>query len=70
MELLSAIRRIIARKIVERREPHIATMREVFELTGKSEAVQLYEADPLLKEGLISIGKTFNGVYYKLRNHD
>lgn len=67
MELLSAIRRIIARKIVERREPHIATVREVFELTGKSEAVQLDEADPLLKEGLISIGKTFNDVYYKLR---
>ena len=67
MELLSAIRRIIARKIVERRDPHIATVREVFELTGKSEAVQLDEADLLLKEGLISIGKTFNGNYYKLK---
>lgn len=67
MELLSAIRRIIARKIVERREPHIATVCEIFELTGKSEAVQLDEADPLLKKGLISIGKTFNDVYYKLR---
>ena len=65
--MLKAIKKIIARKIVERREPHIATAREVFELTGKSEAVQLDEADPLLKEGLISIGKTFNGVYYKLR---
>ena len=49
MEFLSAIRRIIARKIVERREPHIATVREVFELTGKSEVVQLDEADPLTK---------------------
>lgn len=69
MELLSAIRRIIARKIVERREPHIATVREVFELTGKSEAVQLDEAEPLLKLGLISIGKTFNDMYYKLKNY-
>lgn len=65
--MLNTIRKIIARKIVERREPHIATVREVFELTGKSEAVQLDEADPLLKEGLISIGRTFNDVYYKLR---
>ena len=67
MELLSAIRRMIARKIVERRDPHIATVREVFELTGKSEATQFDEAAPLLKEGLISIGRTFNDVYYKLR---
>lgn len=65
--MLNTIRKIIARKIVERREPHIATVREVFELTGKSEAVQLDEAEPLLKEGLISMGKTFNGVYYKLK---
>ena len=65
--MLNTIRKIIARKIVERREPHIATVREVFELTGKSEAVQLDEAVPLLKEGLISIGKTFNGNYYKLK---
>ena len=65
--MLNTIRKIIARKIGERREPHIATVREIFELTGKSEAVQLDEAVPLLKEGLISIGKTFNGNYYKLK---
>lgn len=67
--MLKAIKQIIARKIAERREPHIATVREVFELTGKSEAVQLDEADPLLKEGLISMGKTLNSVYYKLKNY-
>ena len=67
MELLSAIRRIIARKIVERRDPHIATVREVFELTGKSEAVQLDEAEVLVAKGVITTGRTFNGVYYKLK---
>ena len=67
MELLSAIRRIIARKIVERKQPYVATAMEVYSLTGIEPDVQRDEAEALVAKGVITTGRTFNGIYYKLK---
>ena len=67
MELLSAIRRIIARKIVERKQPYVATAMEVYSLTGIEPDVQRDEAEVLVAKGVITTGRTFNGIYYKLK---
>ena len=67
MELLSAIRRIIARKIVERKQPYVATVMEVYSLTGIEPDVQRDEAEVLVAKGVITTGRAFNGIYYKLK---
>ena len=67
MELLSAIRRIIARKIVERKQPYVATAMEVYSLTGIEPDVQRDEAEVLVAKGVITTGRIYNGIYYKLK---
>lgn len=62
-----AIKQIIARKIVERKQPYIATAMEVYSLTGIELDVQRDEAEVLVAKGVITTGRTFNGVYYKLK---
>ena len=64
--MLKAVRMIVARKVIARRQPYVATSREVYELTGKSQAVQLDEAAALERRGVLIIGKTFNDFYYKI----
>lgn len=68
--MLRVIRMIIARKIVARREPHIATAMEVYAATGLNAMDQRDEAEALSAKGLLTIGRTFNGVYYKLKEYD
>ena len=62
-----AIKQIIARKIVERKQPYIATAMEVYSLTGIELDVQRDEAEVLVEKGVITTGRTFNGIYYKLK---
>lgn len=62
-----AIRQIIARKIVERKHPLIATAMEVYSLTGIELDAQRDEAEMLVAKGVITTGRTFNGIYYKLK---
>lgn len=62
-----AIKQIIARKIVERKQPYIATAMEVYSLTGVGPDVQRAEAEALVAKGVITTGRTFNGIYYKLK---
>lgn len=67
MSLIRAIRQIIARKIVERRAPAVATGMEVYNMTGKGLEQQRDEAEVLVAKGVITTGRTFNGIYYKLK---
>lgn len=62
-----AIKQIIARKIVERKQPYVATAMEVYSLTGIEPDVQRDEAEALVAKGVITMGRTFNGMYYKLK---
>lgn len=64
--MLKAVKMIIGRKVVERKAPLVATSREVYEMTGKSLTVQLNEAAALERQGVLIVGKTFNGFYYKI----
>lgn len=64
--MLKAIKMIIGCKVVQRKAPLVATSREVYDLTGKSQAVQLDEAAALERRGVLIVGKTFNGFYYKI----
>ena len=62
-----AIKQIIARKIVERKPPYVATAMEVYSLTGIELDVQRDEAEVLVAKGVITTGRIFNGIYYKLK---
>lgn len=64
--MLKTIKIIIGRKVVERIAPLVATSHEVYEMTGKNLQEQLDEASKYEKDGIIIIGKTFNGIYYKI----
>lgn len=61
-----SIKQIIARKIVERKQPY-ATGMEVYKMTGKGLEQQRDEARGLVDKGVISMGRTFNDVYYKTK---
>lgn len=65
--MLKVIRKIIARKIVERKQPYVATGMEVYKMTGKGLEQQRDEAEVLVAKGVITTGRTFNGIYYKLK---
>ena len=64
--MLKAIKMIIGRKCVERKFPLIATAYEVFAATGLTREQQSVEASRLAAAGTITIGDTFNDVYYSL----
>ena len=64
--MLKAIERIIAKKRVERRRPLHATAIEVAAVTGIPVMEQLKMARQLERNGIVVVGKTFNGVYYQL----
>lgn len=64
MTLAKAVRLIVARKVLEKRHPQIATEREVRALRGVSTTAEeiAHAAD------VISSGKTFYEDYYELKN--
>lgn len=64
--MLKTIEKIIAKKRFERRRPLHATAIEVAAATGISVAKQLELVRPLERNGIVVIGKTFNGIYYQL----
>lgn len=64
--MLKAIEKIIAKKRVERRRPLHATAIEVAALTGIPVMEQLKMARQLECNGIVVVGKTFNGIYYQL----
>ena len=64
--MLKAIEKIIAKKRVERRRPLHATAIEVVALTGIPVMEQLKMVRQLEHNGIVVVGKTFNGVYYQL----
>lgn len=66
MELLHAIEQIVANKRVERRRPLHATAIEVAAVTGIPVMEQLKKARQLERNGIVVVGKTFNGIYYQL----
>ena len=66
MELLQAIEQIVAKKRVERRRPLYATVMEVAALTGIPVMEQLKMVRQLERNGIVVVGKTFNGIYYQL----
>ena len=66
MELLQAIEQIVAKKRVEHRRPLHALAIEVAALTGIPVVEQLKEVHQLERQGIVVVGKTFNGVYYRL----
>lgn len=66
MELLHAIEQIVANKRVARRRPLHATAIEVAALTGIPVMEQLKMVRQLERNGIVVVGKTFNGIYYQL----
>lgn len=64
--MLKAIEQIIAKKRVECRRPLYATAMEVAALTGIPVMEQLKMVRQLERNGIVVVGKTFNGVYYQL----
>lgn len=64
--MLKTIEKIIAKKTLERRRPLCATAMEVAAATGISVAKQLELVRPLEYSGVVVVGKTFNGIYYRL----
>lgn len=57
---------IIAQKCVEARRPLIATSMEVMRRTGMTRDEQLKMVRQLERNGIVVVGKTFNGIYYRL----
>lgn len=64
MSLVKAVRLIVARKVLEKRHPQIATEREVRELRGVSTTVEEIES----AKDVLRCGQTFYENYYELLN--